>query len=69
MTVTVTSPAVLDVPAVAELLHCSRAAVYRRLERGEIPGSKPVGHRWLVRLDAVLAWLRTQEPQADRIIP
>jgi excisionase family DNA binding protein len=51
-------PVLLTPNEVAELLRTSRKAIYSMVERGQLPGIIRIGHRVLVREEALLDWLR-----------
>ena len=48
----------LTVDEVAAVLRTTRKAVYKRIQRGLLPGVIRDGRRILIRRDDLLAWLR-----------
>ncbi|MAE71169.1 MAG: hypothetical protein CME06_11975 [Gemmatimonadetes bacterium] len=50
-------PLLLTPAEVAELLRTSRAAVYKRVERGAIPGVTRIGRKLLFRREELVAWI------------
>lgn len=61
---------VLDLDAVAQLLHISPATARRRVSRGELmPPSFRIGRRRLFLKDAVVDWLNLQLTAQKDIAP
>lgn len=61
------TPELLTVSQVASYLNVSQSTVYRALENGRLPGTKPFG-RWRVDRDELTQWLAAQRsiPRACR---
>lgn len=54
----------LTIREVAELTRCHIETARRLARMGELPGAYRVGHRWLVRREA-LAEIRGEKPAAE----
>jgi excisionase family DNA binding protein len=65
MRTTTAQPDVLTVAEVANYLRLSTSAVYRALEEGRLPGTKPLG-RWRVLRAELDEWLSAQGPVPRR---
>jgi excisionase family DNA binding protein len=53
-----TLPTLLTPTEVANLLRTSKAAVYAKIERGQLPGVVRIGRRVLIREAEMVEWLR-----------